>query len=68
MTEKDKEIQELRRENMTLQETNKVLLAKLTKLISGYNGMINSISEQARAIKAAIEGDKKPSDAPKATD
>lgn len=56
MTEKDKEINELRRENDRLNKTNTVLLNALTSLIGEYNKMLAAISKHSATIKDIVDG------------
>lgn len=60
MTEKDKEINELRRENDQLKNRNAVLMYAFNRLITEYNGMLQAVSERSKNIKALLESLKSP--------
>ena len=55
MTEKDKEINELRRENDQLKNRNAVLWYAFNRLITEYNGMLQAVSERSKNIKTLLE-------------
>ena len=54
MTEKDKEINELRRENDRIKKTNAVLLNAFMKMIGEYNQMLSAVSRHSENIKAIL--------------
>ena len=51
MTEKDKEINELRRKNDKLNKTNTVLLNMLMNVLTEYNAMLADITGHSANIK-----------------
>ena len=63
MTEKDKEINELRRENDRLNKTNTVLLNALVEIINEYNAMLKTLSEHSTRIKQAVNRLNRPNNA-----
>ena len=63
MTEKDKEINELRRENDRLNKTNAVLLNALVEIINEYNAMLKALSDHSIKIKQVINVLNRPNNA-----
>ena len=63
MAEKDKEINELRRENDQLKKANSALSYTYMRLVSEYSKMLQAIEHHSEVIKSIIDGLNRPNDA-----
>lgn len=63
MTEKDKEINELRREVEQLRKANSALSYTYIRLVSEYSKMLQAIEHHSAVIKAVVDGLNRPNDA-----
>lgn len=65
MTERDKQIEELKKENDLLRNKLSVLNYMLSRCITEFNGLLKATSEHSKAFQEVLNGIKSPDSAKK---